>query len=502
MSELFGRYGIEMEEVDDSVPEKTDKKRRFSVVSLILAALLILATIAGSIVLAMTKILPPGTLALALVGAAVVTITLVVSLVTSGPGFHKVRFWISAVLAVALIIAHLGIVKVGTDYLSVGQDIQPPPNDTVLYDIVVLGDGPDKVADLAGTKMGQVEAEPLSGAVQEEVGELVDVEFVPRLSWSAMMDSLEAREVDSIVIQDGYLQILEEADPELHTTLKVLASFEVDSSRTGLPIATPSPTPTPPPKTDSYVVYISGIDTAGSVSTRSRSDVNILMVVNPTTGKVLLVNTPRDYYVPLRDRPGLPDKLTHAGIYGVDVSMGTLEDLYGISINYYLRINFTSVVTIVNALGGVDVESAYDFTAGGYHFTVGTNHLDGAAALAFSRERYSFTGGDRTRGENQQRVIEAIIKKLSSPAILSGYGQIMGAIQGSIETSMPPEVISAQVQQQLSSGESWDVTSISVDGTGAMDYTYSMPGQLLYVMVPDQAIVDNASGQIKATLEG
>ncbi|MCL2464075.1 MAG: LCP family protein, partial [Micrococcales bacterium] len=242
----------------------------------------------------------------------------------------------------------------------------------------------------------------------------------------------------------------------------------------------------------------------GAITNRSRSDVNQLLVVNPSTGKVLIVNTPRDYYVQLAGTYGLKDKLTHSGVYGIDVSIGTLQNLYGITINYYLRLNFTSIVQIVNALGGIDVDSdvAFTTTHGGYQITKGMNHLNGDQTLGFVRERYQAPGGDRGRGVDQQAVIEAIIKKLEQPSTLSNYTTILAQIQAGIQTSMPNNVIAAQVKQQLSNKTSWSTTTYSVDGSNGSEYTYSYPHQKLYVMIPDQSTVNMARQKIAAVIAG
>ncbi len=250
-----------------------------------------------------------------------------------------------------------------------------------------------------------------------------------------------------------------------------------------------------------FVVYISGIDTTGPVSTKSRSDVNILMAINPITRKILLVNTPRDYYVPLSISGGVRDKLTHAGNYGINVSMDTLEMLYGIDVDYYVRLNFTSFVTIIDTLGGVNVNSDYSFNAGGYSFVKGNNNLNGAEALAFARERYSFGEGDRQRGRNQMAVIQAVINKITSPALLSNYTAILNNISSSIQTNIGNDEISDLVKMQLSDMRGWEVSSFSVDGTGASEYTFSMPRQKAYVMYPNEAIVNEAVNMIKGVLQ-
>ena len=252
--------------------------------------------------------------------------------------------------------------------------------------------------------------------------------------------------------------------------------------------------------TKPFVIYLSGIDTYGDVSKTSRSDVNILIAVNPKNHKILLVNTPRDYYVQLHGTTGVKDKLTHAGLYGVDTSVSTLEDLYGIDINYNVRINFTSLEKVVNEIGGVDVESEHDFSSGGTHFTVGTNRLNGKQALAFSRERYSFEGGDRTRGQNQMKVITAIIQKMSEPAMALKAGGVLNAISDVIETNMPSKDLNTLIRGQLDSMAKWNVASASVDGSGASQPTYSMGAQLLYVMVPDETSLQSAKRQLQTYL--
>ena len=250
-----------------------------------------------------------------------------------------------------------------------------------------------------------------------------------------------------------------------------------------------------------YVIYISGIDTYGDIATTSRSDVNILAVVNPTDKKVLLVTTPRDYYVQLNGITGVKDKLTHAGIYGVDKSKATLEDLYSTKVDYTVRINFSSLLKLVDAVGGITVASDQAFSAGGYNFVAGPNNLDAKQALAFARERYSFSEGDRQRGKNQQRVIEALISKLSQPQMALKLPAILSATNGAFQTNASRNEINAIIQQQLSGAGGWSTESISVDGTGTSAPTYSMGSQLLYVMIPNYATVEAAKVKINTYLQ-
>ena len=252
-----------------------------------------------------------------------------------------------------------------------------------------------------------------------------------------------------------------------------------------------------------FNVYISGIDVSGPITTNSRSDVNIIMTVNPNTGKILLTTTPRDYYVTI---PGVSgesrDKLTHAGIYGVDASMATLENLYGIDIAYYARVNFTSLIQIVDALGGVDVNSEYAFETGKYSFTQGVNHLNGEQALAFSRERYSFEEGDNQRGKNQEAVLTAILQKAMSPAILTNASEILASVSDSVETNMSQDEMAKMINRQLSEGTAWSIESAAASGSGDNQACFSSGSQLLYVMWPDEAVVGEISGKMNQILEG
>lgn len=258
-----------------------------------------------------------------------------------------------------------------------------------------------------------------------------------------------------------------------------------------------------------FVVYLSGVDTRGELTENARSDVNILAVVNPVTKRVALINTPRDYYVDLAGTES-KDKLTHAGLYGVETSMATLGGLYGIDVDYYVRINFAGFMGIVDALDGIDVYSDYTFTSvgsPGYYdptdFVEGWNHMDGKAALAFARERHAFATGDVQRGINQMKVIQAILDKLKSPTILLNYSRLMAAISDCFVTDLSSEQIAALVRMQLSDGASWDIESFSVTGSSSSSTKcYSAQGQKLYVMLPDEETVAQAQALIQSVLSG
>ena len=254
---------------------------------------------------------------------------------------------------------------------------------------------------------------------------------------------------------------------------------------------------------DVFTVYISGIDTYGDVMNTSRSDVNIIAAVNTKTKKIQLVSTPRDYYVHIPVSGDAYDKLTHAGIYGVQCSVGAMEGLYGKTVDYYVRMNFTGFETIIDAIGGIDVESDEEFTVtgGGYHFNKGMNHMSGIEALAFARERKAFATGDNQRGIDQMKVITATIQKLtSSRDVLLNYNTIFDKVSDSFQTNMPQEVLYKIVNRQLADNTGWDVQSYAVSGQGSSAVTFSMPGRSLYVMLPDESMVEEAKKKIDAVL--
>lgn len=311
----------------------------------------------------------------------------------------------------------------------------------------------------------------------------------PRLyaDTTSIMLALEGSKTDTAVFNSASMGLLEDNYAKF-ASLEVLATFRIKiqgHQTEDVDITKP------------FAVYISGIDTYGDIATVSRSDVNMLAVVNPVQHKILLVNTPRDYYVQLHGTTGTRDKLTHAGIYGIDMSRQTLEDLYEVPIKYFIRINFSSLVNIVDTIGGVDVYSERAFTS----FRQGHNHLDGKRALEFARERYSFAEGDRQRGRNQQLVIEAIVSKLSQPSVAVKYQSILGSLRGALQTNMSSEVMARFANTQLNDMRGWYVESISVDGTGKTAPTYSMGSLPLYVMEPDKQTLDTAQSTIREYIQ-
>ena len=370
------------------------------------------------------------------------------------------------------------------------------------------------IADLNGKTvgiLGILDRDNTDKALQElknQAGTLNPTEYI---GLSELADGLLEEEVDAFLLNNAFLDLLTETEGyedildkihEIHTqqTETVIEKVE-DETKDKWNIMDLFGGEEEEKEDRVFTMYISGIDNRGGLIAKSRSDVNILATVNVDTRQVLLISTPRDYYVPLPISNGQCDKLTHAGIYGVDVSIGTLEMLYGIDIDYYFRVNFSGFEKIIDALGGVTVNSDYSFSGGAYYFQKGENHLNGSQALAFARERKSFQEGDRQRGRNQMAVIKAVINKAMSPAILSSYADLMESVAGNFETSMPYDVIAELVRDMLDKGGSWNVVTYDVNGSGDSRRPYSMSTNA-YVMIPNQETVDTAIEKINQVMNG
>ena len=315
--------------------------------------------------------------------------------------------------------------------------------------------------------------------------------------YGELVKKLYSNRTDAILMEESYTGVLEESYPNFKTETKVLYTIEIKTK-------TETIVKEVNVNKDTFNIYITGIDTYGSISSVSRSDVNIIATVNPKTHQVLLTTIPRDYYVQLDGTEGsYKDKLTHAGIYGVEKSIKTLENLLSIDINYYVKVNFSSLERIVDSLGGVDVYSEYTFTGcEGTNFVRGYNRVNGTQALEFARTRKTVVGGDRTRGINQQALIQAILKKSTSKEIITKYTNLLSSLEGSFQTNMSTDKMTDIIKKQIDEMSSWNVTSISLDGQGSSELTYSYPSQELYVMIPDEETVENAKTKIREVENG
>ena len=313
-----------------------------------------------------------------------------------------------------------------------------------------------------------------------------------------MVNDLLDNKVDAIVIENSYIDMLSEESssiPNFKKDTRIIYSFDV-STKIDEVVKDVDTTK------KAFTIYISGIDTYGSIESSSRSDANMLVVVNPNTKQILLVSIPRDYYVDLYGKDG-KDKLTHSGIYGIDTTVKTVENLIGIDINYYYKINFTSLINIVDALGGVDVYSKYSFVSkDGYSYNKGYNRVHGKEALSFARERKSFAAGDKVRNINQQALVEAMFRKALDKSILVKYNSILSSLKDSFMTNMPSNRLTSLIKKQLDDNSKWNITSYALDGSSSREYTYSYKSSTLYVMKPDFDTVSRAKELIKQVYDG
>lgn len=431
---------------------------------------------------------------------ALLIVLLVLFGIMFGLQFLKNRIYILGIVLSVLISILLGV---GTYYLArTNQMLADVGGATYKTDnmivVVRAGDSAENILDAKDYKYGiqtsldQENNQKMLEDIETVLGQAPDVDEYGTVQEEAQ--ALLNGEIGAAIYNEAFTGIIEDNIEGYSDQVKILYQYGIETE-----IVQEEEKDVDQP----FNIYISGIDVSGDITTNSRSDVNIIMTVNPNTHKILLTTTPRDYYVTL---PGISgdqrDKLTHAGIYGVDESMATLESLYGIDITYYARVNFTSLIRIVDALGGVDVNSEYAFETGRYQFQQGVNHLNGEQALAFSRERYSFSSGDNQRGKNQEAVLTAILQKAMSPALLTNASELITSVSDCVETNMSRTEMAKFINMQLSDGADWTIESTAATGTGDNQACYSSGSQLLYVMWPNEASVAEISEKMQQILNG
>ena len=315
------------------------------------------------------------------------------------------------------------------------------------------------------------------------------------------MLSLVVSDNKVVLVSNAFYEVMLDNDEKYESNTKVIATFniEVDEEDHNVEKNVTN---------DSFLLFINGIDTrSGKLPARSLSDVNILMAVNPVKKEILMVATPRDYYVQIHGTKGLKDKLTHSGTFGgVKSTMATLEDLYELNIDYYIRVNFNMVIKLVDAIGGITLYNDQNYNVVSHVndscvFKPGNNKVDGKCALAFARERYAYATGDKHRGENQEQVITKVFEKIStSSTLINDYSKILKALDGTFETSLEQDDITSLVKMQIDDMAKWTINSYNVSGKGSMEYTHSYPKQKLYVMYEDSKTVETARTKLLEVL--
>lgn len=409
-------------------------------------------------------------------------------------------------IGLILSVAVINVMLLGCSYLyntiDTVQKISTDGRQMEDYHVVVLEESKyEKVKDIEGETVYVLDTESkMYAEAKERLLTKVSVTYeyesdVATLS-EHLVDAKDKLHDEIIFISNSNYEMMCDENKEFRKNTKVLYSVSVavksDDFAKRINVTE-----------DPFNIYISGVDTRGEIDEVSRSDVNMIVTVNPETREILLTSMPRDSYVPLHSNGEL-DKLTHTGIYGIDETITTVEDWLDVDINYYYRVNFKMLVSLVDAIGGVTVDSPYAFKSAvsSYSYVKGENELTGKGALYFVRERKAFEDEDEERIRNQQRVLKAILKKVTqSKVLLTNYTDILDAVESHMETNMSNKEITSVVKMQLDDMSKWTIKTTSVDGNGAMKGTYSMgPGRPLFVSVPKEESVEAVKKEIHAVM--
>lgn len=404
----------------------------------------------------------------------------------------KFLIFLGILLSIPLIIGNIALSFIYLRTNSFFNKITNVEYETSNYSIIVLKESTyNKLEDLKEIGLYKQVIDNNYDKALEDLNNKVKIDNKKYDNILTIINDLYTNKLESILINENYIDIINETDNNFKDKTKVLETLSIKTIKEKKELEQEIS------KLGNFNIYISGIDTYGNISTVSRSDVNILATIDMKNNKILLTNTPRDYYVQLHGTTGNKDKLTHAGVYGINMSMQTLEDLYETKIDYYIRVNFNTLIKLVDQIGGVDIYSDQELYLGKYHIKYGMNHLNGNEALAYSRERHSYLDGDRHRGRNQQQVIEAIIKKVTQSKDVNTYLNLLSTMENSLQTNLDKKLINGFINLQVSKNINWSTESISVTGYDSSNYTYSYPGQLLYVMEPDYNSLNTAKSRIK-----
>lgn len=470
-------------------------KKRKRILYLFIGAILLISIILNTFLLLKYKVLPAKYFKIYTI--IVIIIPLIMILYTV---FRKRRAKIKGIMSVIEII-YIFVLFIVFFYLNntfnfLERFTSQFEYETKQYSVLVLDDSNYKeIRDLKGKKVGYTSGLDTSiDLALKDFNKKVKVNFNKYDGYGELFTNLDNKNVDAIIIASPYYDTLIENDENYsYSKYRLLTTLFVKEKREN---STKSVNVTK----EAFNIYLTGIDSYGDITEQTRSDVNIVISVNPRTNKIVLINIPRDYYVDIVGKD-IKDKLTHAGIYGIETSVKTVEKLLDTDINYYVKVNYNAIIKLVDTLGGVDVESEYDFKSFEfrYPFKKGINHVDGKLALDFVRTRKAFIQGDRVRGENQQRMIQAIFKKASSPSILIKYDDILKSLDGNFITNLKTDDIMSLINMQLDKMPSWEFSTFSLNGGD--DYVLTPSNQRMYVMVPKEETVNEGREIIKENLK-
>lgn len=412
----------------------------------------------------------------------------------------KPREIIGKVLSLILsVLMVFGSVMINKGYSTL-DDITNSNTKSTHYAIVVLKSS--KISSLSELQNESIEyclqydeEKDMNQVIAEAKKKESSLNFDVAMTYSKLGDDLYNNTVNAILINTAYNGMFEDNHPDFQNEVKEIWTSDIETKVKDFSTRV-SVTNTP------FIIYISGIDTYGSITTVSRSDVNMIVTVNPNTKKILLTSIPRDYYVTLANMKK-KDKLTHSGIAGPENTVKTMSNFIGIDINYYARVNFTSLITMVDALGGITIDVDREFYENGHTYSTGLQHMNGEQALEFSRERHSFADGDNVRVKHQQDVLMAMLNKMMSPAVITNYSSVLKAISGCFETNMASSDITDLIKMQINDNASWTFKQKQFTGTGVMQTGGAyMPDSKLYYMIPNDDSVKENLQAIKDVLNG
>lgn len=472
--------------------KKKNKERKISILGIILGILLLLMTISLIIIINILDIIPSNYYIPLIIILIVISIILNFFLIYKFKNkFLKVIKIFLTIISIIVILVYSTFIYYLNKTMNLFENISIIKEEVSYYYIVVLDTSIyQEPSDLYEKKLAYYETTD-----KEVIDSLkLSLEYTTTKDIAKLKDSLYNQEVDAILISDIIKNKYEEDDESYSNNTRIIKTIEIKKSIEDI-------TKRVSIKNTPFNVLISGIDAYGDINQTSRNDVNIVATINPNTNEILLTSIPRDYYVQLHGTTGYKDKLTHASYYGINMAVETIEDILDTDINYYVKVNFTTVVDLVNEIGGIDVYADQDVNIGTCKIKEGYNNLDGQCALAFSRERHSYADGDRHRGRNQQQVIIAVFNKLTSgTTLLTEYTNILSVLDGKFATNMDTKEITDYIKYELNDLKNYTIKTTQLDGYGSMGETYSYPGQDLWIMIPYEETIDNAKNLINKVL--
>ncbi len=415
------------------------------------------------------------------------------------PGREVLTEEIISLLTSIILIAGCTYISRGNNFI---ENVSNATGQEYVVSVISLKNGKiTKLKDLDSSKKIGVSYEKdtvtIAEALKDLDTEIGDHEYTKYDNYASLADALYEGKVDAIVVGEQYRTMLQTNHEEFNDVTKVLKSYAYDAK---MEVTTKQTDVTE----NAFSIYVTGIDVYGSLKTVSRSDVNLIVTVNPKTKQILMTSIPRDCQINLH-KNGKMDKLTHSAMYGINETISSIEDFLDLKVNYYAKTNFSGITNIIDALGGVTIDSPYEFTTlhGHYHINKGINEMDGDKALCFVRERYALPSGDFDRGRNQQRLLKAMINKAVSPKIITNYSNILQAVEGCFETNMSSEDIKSLVQMQLDDMSKWKMYNVQLTGDPEISYkTYSMKGKKCYTMKPNKKSLNGIINVINKIEDG